>query len=88
MEHHTQVQILQDAIEMLNDPDTNLPEVVADERLVPEALAQLLMANVELEVFGPEQKMYWLKAALHMGPDWIDAVATAVAFMRKVEGFK
>lgn len=82
-----ELQILRDAMGVLNSPCEDLSELLADWRVPPEAFAQILMENIELDVFGIDQKVFWLEVLNHMGPDWLEALAKAVAFMRSVDKF-
>lgn len=54
----------------------------------PRVFAQFLMDHLgDCESFSEEDKVFWLEAAMHMGPDWIAKLRTVVNFMRVVDGF-
>lgn len=58
--------------------DTHLEEII---------MAQLMMEILPADGMSPTDKMYWIVVANHMGPDYIQALRTAGAFMAAADKF-
>lgn len=69
----------------------SLEEMTADfgESIDERVLGQIMMEMLEdPEGLRPSVKQKLVLVAAHMGPDWIDNLRKAVAFMDKVESFQ
>jgi hypothetical protein len=56
-----------------------------------EAFGQVLLKNlphvIDGERMNARTKAFWITVAEELGPDWIEAVRVAAAFMKRVDGF-
>ena len=55
----------------------------------PHVIGQLIMECVNPdEPLNMAQKKFWLEMSEYMGPDFVDALSKATAFMRRVQNFE
>lgn len=77
------------------DPDFMSEAIPQETFNNPCLMAQFLMNAMDwpleadpITSFSEHEKEYWMKAAFHMGPDWLAKLRKVVAWMEKVEGWR
>lgn len=89
----TVLQTARDFATAINHPDNegDLGELLNEVKFTPEVLAQILMEHLPVPDINkrltPEIKMFWMRVATHMGPDWIEEFKNVGAFMSAVDEF-
>lgn len=82
-------QAIQSLLDMLQTLDT-FPMGFSELKLPPHQLAQLVMEHMpdpDSRKMEQDERVYWMKVADHMGPDWIQALRKVAAYMYKIESF-
>lgn len=64
----------------------DLPELFEDVRFSPEVFAQILMNHIPCDDRIAD-KVFWLKVAEYMGPDYVSGYRLVGGFMNKVNEF-
>lgn len=89
---HAKAPIVQDAIRILNADEDPGELLDPADNIEPAALAAILLsvlptADMEGARLSVEARVYWMRVADAMGPDWIREFRRVGAFMDKVDQF-
>jgi len=94
-EYALKLQAVRDGFAALNwavvngELDGMLMDALTSVEVRPEVFGQIMMEMLEEpDGLQPSVKQLLVLVAAHMGPDWIETLRRAVAFMDKVESFR
>lgn len=87
------LQVARDSVRTLNNLDgKDLSELFhemrfSEGRLNPAVFAQILMEHFPANPMLPDEKMFWVQVADHLGPDYIREFRRVGGFMNKLGEF-